>query len=83
MLDREIVINELRMKEQLKEVEQYRLAKEAQKANNKSGTPIYGPALAQIGDKLVELGHNLQERYGELKDMPLSVAEADCQPGTV
>lgn len=35
-------------------------------------TPPYAPLLAKAGERLVEFGHQLQERYGQAVEIPIS-----------
>jgi hypothetical protein len=44
-----------------REAAQWRLAQETAESNK----PVYGPALAQAGKLLVEIGSQLQGRYGK------------------
>jgi hypothetical protein len=52
----------------LNQAEQWRLAQEANHGGKSQ--PIYGPTLAQAGAILVEIGKQLQERYGQVEPLP-------------
>jgi hypothetical protein len=56
-------LNQIRNQEQMQEANSARLASEAPRR-----TPFYAPMLAQLGNNLVAMGSDLQERYGELCD---------------
>jgi hypothetical protein len=58
------ILSKQRQQEILKEVEQYRLVKEALKAREPQDHNT-SMVLAQIGRKMTDLGLSLQERYGD------------------
>lgn len=62
--------------ELLRQSEQARLAAEVASSNT---NPFYAPALARVGTLLVNIGSELQTRYGEVyrevSEMPEAVAE--------
>lgn len=74
-------IDQYRRQEMLREAEIHRLSKEVREAEEKAKrekakakdnqiTDIYRPVLAELGQRLVEVGEKLQERYGH----------EDCNP---
>lgn len=69
-------VDRYRRQEMLQEAEAHRLAKTVREAEEKAKrektktkdaqlTPLYAPALAELGQRLVEIGENLQSRYGQ------------------
>ncbi|NWF67994.1 MAG: hypothetical protein HXY40_02795 [Chloroflexi bacterium] len=65
---------QLQQQDTLRSAAQQHLAAQAESLKP---TPFYGPALAQLGSTLVNLGHELQERYGALLEQ-----ETQPQPAT-
>lgn len=59
-------MSELRAKELRSEAEMARLAEEA----GIEPKPFYAPLMTSVGQALIELGSNLQERYGEQPTVP-------------
>jgi hypothetical protein len=60
-------ISELRAKELRCEAEMRQLAEEA----GHESKPFYAPLMNSVGQALIELGSNLQERYGEQQATPV------------
>jgi hypothetical protein len=56
-----------------------RLANLARSEAADDSSPVYGPALARLGAALVEMGTQLQTRYG---DMLEQLAEPPATPAT-
>jgi len=66
---------ELERQEALRNAEAHRQAHDINEKGTK--TPFYAPVLANIGEKLVNTGRNLQERYGELAEQPKPIRRAE------
>jgi hypothetical protein len=63
--------------QKMQEAEAWRLAQLAQNpSDERQETPVYGPLLARTGERLVELGQRLQERYSQ--PVALSIAAEGC-----
>jgi hypothetical protein len=60
-------MSELRVKELHCEAQMVRLAEEA----GHESKPFYAPLMNSVGQALIELGSNLQERYGEQQATPV------------
>ncbi len=65
-----------RQQDALRDAEQYRLAGEV--GNPADHQPFYAPLLTSIGHRLIDLGENLQARYGQ-PVAPLELGQRDVR----
>lgn len=68
--ERHVIMSRQRIHQQFKQAEKGRLVREARRAAQERGEQLafYAPALAQLGELMVNVGHQLQSRYSTLKE---------------
>ena len=75
----EQMMAEVRRKELIRDAEQNRInAENIRLAKSVSGNnhPLYSPIMAKVGDALVAIGKQLQERYSDIAELPTTAANA-------